>query len=118
MIPNFAMMAFVGNFFSGFVVLKVPFPMPSTKFRLMLQRGIDLQSLDVSYVSSLSWYFLLTFGLNGVYKLLLGDDVDLDDSKMMQRQVSRATRYCPTFILGLHIFLTVDVDGNAWTAWI
>lgn len=87
MLPNFAMMGFVSSFFSGFVVLKVPFPMPSTRFKLMLQRGVDLQSLDVSYVSSLSWYFLLTFGLTGVYKLILGDDVDLDDSKMMQKQV-------------------------------
>lgn len=87
MLPNFAMMGFVSSFFSGFVVLKVPFPMPSTRFKLMLQRGVDLQSLDVSYVSSLSWYFLVTFGLTGVYKLILGDDVDLDDTKMMQKQV-------------------------------
>lgn len=88
MLPNFAMMGFVNSFFSGFVVLKVPFPMPSTKFKLMMQRGVDLSTLDVSYVSSLSWYFLLTFGLNGVYKLILGDDVDLDDTKMMQKQVN------------------------------
>lgn len=87
MLPNFAMMGFVSSFFSGFVVLKIPFPMPSTRFKLMLQRGVDLQSLDVSYVSSLSWYFLVTFGLTGVYKLILGDDVDLDDTKMMQKQV-------------------------------
>lgn len=39
------------------------------------------------FVCSLSWYFLVTFGLNGVYRLILGDDVDLDDTKMMQKQV-------------------------------
>lgn len=88
MLPNFAMMGFVGYFFSGFVCLKVPFPLPSYRFRLMLQRGVDLSTLDVSYVSSLSWYFLVTFGLSGVYKLILGDNVDLDDAKMMQQQVS------------------------------
>eukprot|EP01038_Epipyxis_sp_PR26KG_P008053 gene8053-10911_t len=87
MIPNFAMMGFVGYFFSGFICLKIPFPMPSTHFKLMLQRGVDLKSLDVSYVSSLSWYFLLTFGLNGVYRLLLGEDSDLDEAKMMQAQM-------------------------------
>lgn len=87
MLPNFAMMGFVSYFFAGFVCLKVPFPMPSSRFRLMLQRGIDLATLDVSYVSSLSWYFLITFGLSGVYKLILGDDADLDDTKMMQMQV-------------------------------
>jgi ER membrane protein complex subunit 3 len=88
MLPNFAMMGFVSSFFSGFVCLKVPFPLPSTRFRLMLQRGVDLQTLDVSYVSSLSWYFLVTFGLNGVYKLILGQDADLDDTKMMQQQMN------------------------------
>lgn len=30
--------------------------------------------MDVRWVSSLSWYFLNYFGLNGVYRLLLGND--------------------------------------------
>lgn len=83
MIPNFAMMAFVNYFFSGFVCLKVPFPMPSNRFKLMLQRGVDLVSLDVSYVSSLCLYFLVTFGLNGIYRLILGEN-DLDNMMQMQ----------------------------------
>ena len=33
MLPNFALMTFVGYFFAGFVCLKVPFPMPSNHFR-------------------------------------------------------------------------------------
>ena len=36
MLPNFSLMAFVGYFFSGFVCLKVPFPMPSNHFRSVL----------------------------------------------------------------------------------
>ncbi|RYH21099.1 DUF106 domain-containing protein [archaeon] len=87
MLPNFAMMGFVSYFFAGFLCLKVPFSMPSSRFRLMLQRGVDLNTLDASYVSSLSWYFLITFGISGVYKLVLGEDTDLDDTKMMQMQV-------------------------------
>lgn len=30
--------------------------------------------MDVRWVSSLSWYFLNFFGLNGVYRLILGND--------------------------------------------
>lgn len=40
----------------------------------MLQRGIETPDLDVTWVSSLSWYFLTLFGLNAVYRLVLGDD--------------------------------------------
>jgi ER membrane protein complex subunit 3 len=87
MVPNFAMMTFVSYFFSGFVCLKLPFPLPSNRFKLMMQRGIDLRSLDVTYVSSLSWYFIVSFGLNGVYRLILGENVDFQDTQMMQMQM-------------------------------
>jgi len=88
MLPNMVMMAFVGYFFAGFVLVKMPFPLPSNRFKMMFQRGVDLSTLDVSYVSSLSWYFLVNFGLRGVYRLLLGENSDLaDETKMMQMQM-------------------------------
>lgn len=40
----------------------------------MLQRGIETPDMDVRWVSSLSWYFLNFFGLNGLYHLILGGD--------------------------------------------
>lgn len=40
----------------------------------MLQRGIETPDMDVRWVSSLSWYFLNFFGLNGLYRLILGGD--------------------------------------------
>lgn len=87
MVPNFVMMTFVSYFFTGFVCLKVPFAMPSSHFKLMMQRGVDMSTLDVSYVSSLSWYFMVTFGLNGIFKLILGDGADFDDMQMMSMQM-------------------------------
>lgn len=40
----------------------------------MLQRGIETPDMDVRWVSSLSWYFLNFFGLNGLYRMILGND--------------------------------------------
>jgi len=53
----------------------------------MLQRGVDLSTLDISYVSSLSWYFLCSFGLNGVYKIILGQGTEIDDGQMQMMQM-------------------------------
>jgi hypothetical protein len=67
----------VNFFFTGFVLGKIPFPL-SPRFKLMLQRGLDLVSLDVSYFTSLSFYILLLFGLRGVFSLIFRYDVLAD----------------------------------------
>lgn len=53
--------------------VKLPFPV-TLGFKSMLQRGIETPDMDVRWVSSLSWYFLNFFGLNGLYRLILGGD--------------------------------------------
>jgi len=40
--------------------------------------------MDVTWVSSLSWYFLNLMGLNSVYRLLLGEENSADGSRDMQ----------------------------------
>ena len=69
-----------------------------------MQRGIDLSSLDASWISSMSWYFIGAFGMRGtlflafilyliiiftqgIYELLLGEDNQADQARAMQQQM-------------------------------
>jgi len=70
MLPNIIIMTWVNYFFSGFVVIKLPF-MLTPRFRGMLQRGIEAAGLDFNYVSSISWYFLNFMGLNPIVDIIL-----------------------------------------------
>jgi len=85
-IPQVLLLGWVNYFFSGFVCVKIPFPL-TLRFKSMLQRGIELNSLDVSYVSSLSWYFLNLFGLRGLFSIILGEGNEADDAQLMQQQM-------------------------------
>ncbi|KAG8936021.1 ER membrane complex subunit 3 [Tulasnella sp. 418] len=72
-IPQMIIMGWISFFFHGFVMIKLPFPL-TLGFKTMLQRGIETPDMDVRWVSSLSWYFLNLFGLNGIFRLILGSD--------------------------------------------
>ena len=52
-----------------------------------LQRGVDLPSLDVTYFTSLSYYILLLFGLNGVLRLIFRD-LTVDETQLMRQQMA------------------------------
>ncbi|KAJ7283765.1 integral membrane protein DUF106-domain-containing protein [Mycena rebaudengoi] len=82
MVPQMVIMGWINFFFQGFVLIKLPFPL-TLGFKSMLQRGIETTDMDVRWVSSLSWYFLNFFGLNGLYQLILGGDNSADSSRDM-----------------------------------
>lgn len=75
-----------GYFFSGFILLKLPFGL-TQKFRSMLQQGLNIPDLDLSYVSAVSWCFILVFGLNSIMQHFDGED----DFSMMKEQEKMMT---------------------------
>lgn len=81
MLPNVIMFGWIYYFYAGFVIAKFPFPL-SDRFRAMVQRGIELQSLETSYVTSASMYFLILFGVRGVLSLILGENT-VDEAQLM-----------------------------------
>jgi ER membrane protein complex subunit 3 len=72
MVQNMVMMQGIQYFFSGFILLKVPFAL-TMGFKQMFQRGMEgLVDLDTSYVSSVSLYFLFMYGLRAFFRLVMG----------------------------------------------
>lgn len=89
MVTQLGMNQFGEAFFSGFVLVKVPFPLTNS-FKPMLQRGVnmlDLKLLSSSYVTATSWMFLVSFGMRDLQKLLLGDNDALADQEARQLQM-------------------------------
>jgi len=71
----------IDHFFSGFVSAKLPFAL-TRGFKGMFQHGIDLPSLEVSYVSSSSWYLLIFSGLRELSVALFGAGANIPMGNM------------------------------------
>ncbi|CAL5063607.1 unnamed protein product [Urochloa decumbens] len=110
-VPQTLTFAWVNFFFSGFVAAKIPFPL-TQRFRGMLQNGIDLSTVDVSYVSSRSWYFLNLFGLRGLFSLILGEENATDDAQKMM-QMGGGMGFNPTMSLGAEKD-SLDIIQHDW----
>lgn len=69
-LPQMFLGEWASRSFAGLVVCRLPFSL-TPRFRSMLQSGVEAagHNLDVSYVSSLSWYVLNLFGISGLLTL-------------------------------------------------
>jgi len=85
-ISNIGFMFWVNSFFSGFLLVRLPFMLSET-LRPLVQRDVMLQPFDTSYISSLSWYFISFFGLGGLNRIVLGSSAEDIDMKMMREQM-------------------------------
>lgn len=66
----------------GAIALRLPACAPNISVDMdVVQRGVDLPSLDVTYFTSLSYYILLLFGLRGVFMLFFRENT-IDETQM------------------------------------
>ena len=79
---HMSMFTGIGSVFQGFITAQVPFPL-GYKFKQMLQQGLNVHALDPTYVSSMSWAFLLIYGLNGVMSMILQDKKSIEEMELM-----------------------------------
>mmetsp|Transcript_1246 Transcript_1246/g.2736 ORF Transcript_1246/g.2736 Transcript_1246/m.2736 type:complete len:340 (-) Transcript_1246:1304-2323(-) len=93
MVQNMVMMQGIQHFFSGFIMLKIPFAL-TAGFKTMFQKGLadSMPDLDPSYVSSVSWYFLTMYGLRGFFKLVMGGEplLEVREQEITLRQMGLA----------------------------
>ena len=62
-----------GYFFSGYIILKLPFGLTRT-FKSMMQQGLSLPDFDPSYVSAITWCLILVFGINPILQFFDGGE--------------------------------------------
>lgn len=80
----------VNYFFSGMLVGKVSFPL-TQQFRELLQKGIEIQNIDVKYISSLSLYFLIYLGINKFMEIFVTvNQEDIQNDPMMANPMTAA----------------------------
>ncbi|KAF8735032.1 hypothetical protein AX14_002846 [Amanita brunnescens Koide BX004] len=110
MVPQMIIMGWINFFFQGFVLIKLPFPL-TLGFKSMLQRGIETPDMDVRWVSSLSWYFLNFFGLNGLYRLILGNENAADSSQSMMASPFAAQQAAPAPVQDFNKLFKAERDN-------
>jgi len=86
MVSQAVLAYWVSHLFSGFLVAKTPFPL-TFQFKSMMQRGVEVASLEPGYVSSLCWYMFVMMSSHSLIGLVQSffskSDADSEDNPMM-----------------------------------
>ncbi|XBW35789.1 hypothetical protein QEN19_001362 [Hanseniaspora menglaensis] len=84
-IPQTVITWWLNHFFTNYVIMRLPFPL-TLKFKEVVQNGIPTRDLDTSYTTTISWYFILMYGLDAFYNVFFYsktlDIVELNTLKM------------------------------------
>lgn len=65
--------------FGGILLAKVPFNL-AQPFKTITQSGIEMENLSVQYISGISFYFFIMFGLGQLYSVFLKDEEEIIES--------------------------------------
>lgn len=77
---------------------------------IMVQRGVDLPSLDVTYFTSLSYYILLLFGLRGVFMLFFRENT-IDETQVKLEFICMSRLHI--WVLQHRVRLTLAAESTA-----
>lgn len=84
-IPQTVITWWLNHFFTNYVIMRLPFPL-TLKFKEVVQNGIPTRDLDSSYTTTISWYFILMYGLDAFYNVFFyqksADIMELNTLKM------------------------------------
>lgn len=125
---NFGVMMLVSFFFSGFIVAQFPFSIP-IRLKELTQKGIEIDDLECSYATSISFYFVMLYGCSGILQLLLGGDAEVNNMNsmtQMQGQMKQGVDYKKvykqiseelTFVMGHHKWRVEEAPRQLLRAW-
>jgi hypothetical protein len=79
-IASVATISWINYTFGSTLLAKVPFNL-SQEFKTMTQSGIEMENLSVQYISGISFYCLIMFGLGQLNMLLMNSEEEMADAE-------------------------------------
>lgn len=92
-IPQTVITWWLNHFFTNYVIMRLPFPL-TLKFKEVVQNGIQTRDLDASYTTTISWYFILMYGLDAFYNVFYYNrtkDINELNVLKMQKEMDNQT---------------------------